>query len=54
MLDYSMVQSYSWIASLLRYDGKEMTLATLQGPLKQDGWARVNNVRWSRARGEAI
>ena len=45
MLDYSAVQSYSRIASLLRYDGKETTLATLQGPSKQDGWVRVNDAR---------
>ena len=43
---------YSRIASLLRYDDKEITLATKQGSSKRDMWMRVNNARRSRARGE--
>ena len=52
MLDYSAVQSYLWIASQLRYNDKEMTLAIKQGPSKQDMWAKVNDTRQSGVRGE--
>ena len=52
MLGYSAVKSYSQIASLLRYDNKETSLATKQGSSKQDVWTRVNDARRSRVRGE--
>ena len=52
MLGYSAVKSYSRIASLSRFDNKEMILATKQGSLRRDVWTRVNDARRSGARGE--